>query len=127
MGRLPGPPPPSRHSLVCGLLDAGCGDVLPACNCCIDVIGLRLHELRRPRLHSGMQGRSESPLQHLTCHLRPHPSTAPLPAGPLAAGRWQVAEGEAGLRAQLGDLIDRFQQLTQVRQAHILFDSSSCK
>ncbi|PRW58614.1 TBC1 domain family member 17-like [Chlorella sorokiniana] len=40
-------------------------------------------------------------------------STFPPFAGPLAAGRWQAAEGEAGLRAQLGELIDRFQQLTQ--------------
>lgn len=43
----------------------------------------------------------------------------PLPghAGPLAGGQWQAAEGDAGLRAQLSELVDRFQQLTQVPAA----------
>jgi hypothetical protein len=35
-------------------------------------------------------------------------------AGHLAGGQWQAAEGDAGLRAQLSELVDRFQQLTQV-------------
>jgi hypothetical protein len=46
------------------------------------------------------------------------PTGAPLEcAGPLAGGQWQAAEGDAGLRAQLSELVDRFQQLTQVPAA----------
>lgn len=56
------------------------------------------------------------------CLTHASPRCLPTSAGPLAGGRWQAgAEGDQGLRAQLAELSDRFQQLTQVTAIHGTF------
>ena len=93
-GRLPARRPRSRHSQVCAFFLSMPGEA---------------HVTRRgTRVCLPLARCIRWALHVLSTHLSSNNA-----AGPLAAGQWQAAEGDAGLRAQLGELIDRFQQLTQ--------------